>query len=411
MSVSALREPAPATQGRAMRILVYPAHMEIGGSQMNAVELAHGVAERGHEVVMFGPDGALTSTVKELGLEYVRAPREHRWPSPRNMRRLRRLVGERGIDIVHAYEWGPCLDLAFGPHAKLGTPLVTTVLSMSVPAFLPEHAPLVVGTPELADEQRRLRSIAHLIEPPIDTVKNAPTGRRGRSRERFGCAPDEVVLAIVCRLTSELFKLDGVLEAIEVVERIGADHPIRLLVVGDGPGLGVVADRAAEVNRLLRRPAVSAVGGMLDPRDAYDAADVVFGHGSSALKGMAFAKPLVVHGRKGFWRLVDESSLQPFLDHGWWGMGDGDGPGALQSVLEWLLVRRDRWEVLGRFGRRVVEERYSLEQAIDAQIDVYRQALAFRPSPDTARRSLRRTAVEVAKYRARTNLVRFDLRR
>jgi glycosyltransferase involved in cell wall biosynthesis len=394
-----------------VRILVYPAHMEIGGSQINAIELAHGVAERGHDVVLFGPDGALVSTVQDLGLEYVRAPREHRWPSPRNMLRLRRLVRERGIELVHGYEWGPCLDLGFGPHAMLGTPLVTTVLSMSVPAFLPKHAPLVVGTPRLADEQRRLRSVAHLIEPPIDTVRNAPTGRRSRARERFGCSPDEVVLAVVCRMTNELRKLEGVLEAVDVVERIGPDHPIRLLLVGEGPALGVVTDRAAEVNRLLGRPAVSAVGGMLDPRDAYEAADIVLGHGSSALRGLAFSKPLVVQGLHGYWRLLDESSLPSFLQHGWWGKGTGNGPAALESIVEWLLVRREQWESLGLFGRRVVEERYSLERAIDAQIDIYRQAVASPPSLGTARRSLGRAAVEVARYRTRTTVMRFDPRR
>ena len=42
-----------------MRILVYPAKMEIGGSQLNAIELARGVAELGHDVLLFGPTGPL----------------------------------------------------------------------------------------------------------------------------------------------------------------------------------------------------------------------------------------------------------------------------------------------------------------------------------------------------------------
>ena len=40
----------------------------------------------------------------------------------------------------------------------------------------------------------------------------------------------------------------------------------------------------------------SLAGEMLDPRPAYAAADVVLGMGGSALRGMAFGKPLVVQG-------------------------------------------------------------------------------------------------------------------
>ena len=42
-----------------MRILVYPHDLAIGGSQINAVDLAAGAAAAGHAVVIYGRPGPL----------------------------------------------------------------------------------------------------------------------------------------------------------------------------------------------------------------------------------------------------------------------------------------------------------------------------------------------------------------
>ena len=60
--------------GRTMKILVYPHAMELGGSQLNAIELAAAVRDLGHQVAIIGEDGALARRVEELGLERVAIP-------------------------------------------------------------------------------------------------------------------------------------------------------------------------------------------------------------------------------------------------------------------------------------------------------------------------------------------------
>lgn len=380
-----------------MKILVCPAVMEIGGSQSNAVELARGVADLGHEVVLFGPDGELLELVRELDLEYVFAPRECRWPSRRNIAVLNRLVRVRGIDVVHGYEWGPAMDLAYGPHLRWGTPLVTTVMSMTVPKFLPRHAPLIVGTQELLAEHARNSGPVHLMEPPIDTVRNASSDP-GRARARFGFEAHEVVLTVVCRLVTDLQKLEGVLEAMSVVGELAGDFPVRLLVVGGGEGLAEVVALATEINSSRGTDTVVVTGGLLDPRDAYDAADVVLGMGGSALKGLAFGKALVVQGRDGFWRLMDESSLPTFLFQGWYG-ASGGGRADLIAILRPLLVDAKRRARLGALGRAVVVDRFSIGTASANLIAIYASAIEDPPSRPDRSRSLARTSLSFTKSR------------
>jgi hypothetical protein len=107
-----------------MRVVVYPHLLEIGGSQLNAVELAGAVRDLGHEVIVFGQPGPLVERIAELGLEFVAAPRPRGRPAPRVMLALNELVRRRAVDVVHGYEWTAASEAYWGPRARLGVPAV-----------------------------------------------------------------------------------------------------------------------------------------------------------------------------------------------------------------------------------------------------------------------------------------------
>lgn len=382
-----------------MRVLVYPHLMEIGGSQLNAIELAYSISKRGHDVVVFAPDGALVDVVHTLGLEYVEAPSVTRWPSATAIGRLRKMAKRRRFDIVHAYEWGPAVDVLYGIDAGHSAACVATVMSMSVPTLIPRHWPLVVGTRALADEQQALGRVVHLMEPPIDTVKHSPGGAE-QARRRLGIQCDELVFSVVCRLTSDLGKLEGVLSAVDVAAELDAiGLEVRLVIAGGGAGLAELRERASRVNTAAGRTVVQVTGPMLDPGDAYLAADVVIGMGSSVLKGMAYQKPVVVQGERGFWRTLDEQSLAMFLRDGWWGTTGGGSRDLFHSLL--VLFRdgalRQR---LGQLSRRVVTDRFSLVAAARRLDAIYEDALGGRPPRSVALKEGARSSFELAKFRA-----------
>src|ERR1043165_8557626 len=138
--------PRRARDDVLMRILVYPHAMEIGGSQLNGIQLAGAVRDRGHEVIVLSEPGPLVKRVHELGLEHIEIPRERRHPSPEVLATLVRTVRKRRIHVVHGYEWPPVVEAFFGPGLRWRTPVVGTVMSMSVVPFFPRTVPLVVGT-------------------------------------------------------------------------------------------------------------------------------------------------------------------------------------------------------------------------------------------------------------------------
>ena len=57
-----------------MKVLVYPHSMEIGGSQLNAVQVAGAIRDRGHEVIVVSEPGPLVTRVRAMGLEHIEIP-------------------------------------------------------------------------------------------------------------------------------------------------------------------------------------------------------------------------------------------------------------------------------------------------------------------------------------------------
>lgn len=367
-----------------MRVLVCAHTLEIGGSQINAIELAAAVAEMpGFDTAIYAPDGVLADDVRARGLTLYRAPNSRLVPSIRSSGRMTALVASHKFDLVHPYEWNTTLDALSGPGLILGTPIISTILSMDVPYLIPRSVAMIVGTRQMQREQLRWRPDVHLLEPPVDTVANAPgvTGLAEQVRTECGVTEAESLVVVVGRLAAQL-KLEGLLTAIEAVGHLAGRYPVRLVIVGDGPERHRIDAAAALVNTAVGRSVVQTVGERADPRPFYEAADVIIGMGSSALRGLAFAKPLVVQGERGYWETFTPDTLDTFLQHGWYGVGNAsDAQDRCESHLEGLLgASMNERAGLGTLGRSVVDQHYSLTAAAEKLVAIY-QLVADRRIP------------------------------
>jgi len=386
-----------------MKVLIYPHSMELGGSQLNALQLAEAVQHLGHDVTVASEPGPLLDRVREAGLRHVEFPRHRARPSPTVGRMLRSIVKEGSIDVVHGHEWPPIVEAFLSLALSSRAAVVGTVMSMSVPPFLPRNTPLTVGT-----EMIRQAALAAghrdvtLLEPPVDTISDHPLLDGSGFRVACGIAPGEIAIAMICRLVPNL-KLEGLLSACDAVGAMALDgRPVRLIIIGDGPARPLVSARAARANAVAGRKAVVLVGEMSDPRPAYAAADIIIGQGGSALRGMAFGKPLVVIGEHGFSELLTPETAPIFLRQGWYGLGMGSrgaGAEALRSALETALTSAPLRRDLGAFGRRLVEHRFSLEHAARAIEQIYLRAVRNKLSTQQRFADATRCVASVAGYK------------
>lgn len=386
-----------------MRILVSLFGLQVGGSQINAIEIAGELARHGHEPIIYAPDGPLRGLIAKLGLTHVQPgpARDRHPPTAAGARALTELVRRRGIDLVHAYEWSPTLEAAYGPYLRLGVPLLSTVYSVIIARGVPSRVPMIVGFEGDAEVARRRgwRPV-HVVAPPIDTDANAPVAQSGPARGRLGLAADELAVVLVSRLAHDL-KREGILAAVRAAGIVSPDLRLRLVIVGDGPCRDEIEAAAAQTNGLLARAAVTLAGEMLDPRDAYAAADIVLGMGTSAMKGMAFGKPVIVQGERGFWEVSTAGNLPSFLRHNFYGIGDGtDGAPALAQLITQLAADRHAWPELADYGRQTTVALFSNDAAGRKVATVCEQVAAARPSIGRRLRNLVVPTAFVARHRA-----------
>ena len=285
-----------------MKIFVFAHWLEVGGTQVNAIDLSATLRDvHGHDVVYFATPGPMLKLVEQKGLRFLSAPAADFHPSLARMRVLLDALHRERPDVIHVWDWWQCVDAYYLAHLSMGLPMVVTDMGMSLCRLLPKTLPTTFGTPELVDVAKKSgRRKLELILPPVDVVQNAPGAVNPQPfQKRFGFKSDEITLVTVSRLSPWL-KGESLHRSIDAVRTLGRDLPLRLVIVGDGTARSELEQRANEVNTELGRSAVVLAGALLDPRPAYAAADIVVGMGGSALRAMAFGKPVIVVGERGF---------------------------------------------------------------------------------------------------------------
>ncbi|MFB7377116.1 glycosyltransferase family 4 protein [Kitasatospora purpeofusca] len=367
---------------RSVRVLVHLNNLALGGAQLNAVDIARTLRDRGHDPVLFaqGVDGPapLVEVAAGHGLDVVVAGGPDT-PHSEVRRRLGRLAAEHGSQLLHAWEVRAARNSYFGPGRYGRIPVVTTFYGIRMLRGLPRHQPLVLGLGALLGDGRAFghRDVS-LIEPPVNTATDAPGLVDGTAfRRRHGIGDEELLLAIVTRLVPALEKDAGAELTVDAVRQLD-DPRVRLVIVGTGPSLEPLRARAAAVNEALGRQAVLVPGQLADPRPAYQGADIVLGMGGSALRGLAFGKPVVVHGAAGYAAVHEPGPLvEPHASRCMYGFGDGSrSPEALAAQLRGLLDDPARRAELGAWGRQWVVGRFSLESVTGAFEELYARVLA-----------------------------------
>lgn len=386
-----------------MKVLVFAHRLDVGGTQHNAIELAATLRDRhGFEAVLYAEPGPAAQLAHDRGLRVIPAPAAAVHPSPARGRGLRAATREERPDLVHVWDWPQCLDAYYSVHVPWRTPMLCTAMGMVVPRLIPLGLHTTFGTPDLVARARAAgRPRVDLLLPPVDTRLNAPDGAlppgaAAGFRSEWGVRDDEMLLVIVGRLVNWL-KGESLRRTIEAMRTLGDELPLRLAIVGDGTARDEVASHASRVNAQLGREAIVLTGQRIDPRPAYAAADIVLGMGGSSLRGLAFAKPVVVLGEGGFAQPFNRDTAPWFLQHGMYGLGPGVDAvtDPLIAHVRQLVLESDKEAELGAFGRRFVLEHFALEPVCDQLARYSRQVVSRRPSGwGVARDAVRTGAID-----------------
>jgi glycosyltransferase involved in cell wall biosynthesis len=279
------------------------------------------------------------------------------------------------------------VDLVYQRYSLWSCAAMELAAARGWPSALEINAPLV-------DEQARHRDLAHrsvaiersvrsmraatapfgvsdstaawasdLSGRPVGSVPNGVdagrfTGERspGRSDER------ELVIGFVGSFRP-WHDLPGVVRAVAEVAHLPSSPPVRLMLVGDGPGLGPAIDHASELGLAVTSTGSLAPEAVPEALASMDIGLAVYETGEryfSPLKVfeyLAAGLPVVASAVGGL-----EHLLRP--DDGALLSRPGDGA-TLAQHLALLCARPDLRDRLGRAGRRAAIERFSWSKVLD----------------------------------------------
>lgn len=367
------------------RVLVQINNLGIGGTQLNAVDLAAATAEWGYDSILVGPKDtlplqgpSLLDVAASKGVPLMMFDREaHGIRGATTLKgalALSRLAATHKADMLHAYSVGLTRAAYWGPCLLGRRPLVITAYEMEVDPDLQKWPTLIVGTRYLLEEQSTRPGPTELISPPVDLEADDPVKVSGASfRKLHGIGDDQLALVIVSRLEEEM-KAVSVEAALEAVDRL-ADPRLVLLVAGTGSAAARLGAVAAGINSRHGRRAVIMAGPLTDPRTAYAAADVVIGMGGSAARGLGFGKPLVVSGERGRFQTFTPATAASLFRNSFWSNDPApDASAELIACLEPLVAGPRHRNKLGAFGRDFARQHFSLQSMAAKLASVYARA-------------------------------------
>jgi glycosyltransferase involved in cell wall biosynthesis len=198
-----------------------------------------------------------------------------------------------------------------------------------------------------------------IIRNGIDTrIYEPDPAARERVRAELGAAPNDVVLAVLARVTED----KGQVETIDALARLAPRYPaVRLWIVGEGTLRPALERQAAErgIADRVRFPGFrSDIPAILQAVDIVVQASHREGLGNTLLEAMAARRPIVASAVGGILDVVvpgQTGELVPPYD-----------AEALAAALEPLLAHPALREQYGAAGRVRVEEQFRLDRETDA---------------------------------------------
>lgn len=366
-----------------MKILFVATSLGMGGAETQVVNLSDQLARRGHAVTVAYLTGEVVvrpsvGAVKVVSLGMVR---NNPFSFLVGLRRLVGLVRCFEPDVVHGHMF----------HAN--------ILARIARVFV--HMPMLISTAHNTDEGGRARMLAYRLTNRLTDVftnvseeavaafekKGAVTARgmvavtngvdtrrfyrddasRERAREALCIGASERALVAVGRLDVQK-DYPNLLRAFARVHEARAD--CRLFIVGGGDQAALLRQQVAG---LELQGCVSFLGVRHDIPDVLNAADVFVlssrfeGFGLVVAEAMACERLVVATDCGGVREVLGETG---FL------VPPEDSPALAHALLAAMTRDEADGRVLGRLARQRVQDRFSLDRAVDRWLEIYRGCLA-----------------------------------
>ena len=364
-----------------MKILMATMGLDIGGAETHIVELSKELRRQGHEVVIVSNGGVYVPEAEAAGIRHYAAPLHRRGAGAmrRGIRVLGQVIAQEKPDVVHAHARIPAF-LCGLLRRRMKFPFVTSchgVYQVSgALKLLSNWGEQTLAVSEdirdyLTEQYDVPASQITLTINGIDTGRFSPeaSGEEVRRELGLGKAP---VIGHVSRLDQA--SSHTARQLIALAPRLsGAVSGLRIVITGGGDVYEELSAQAKRVNKALGRDCLVLTGPRTDVNRLVAACDLFVGVSRAALEAMAAGKPAVLSGAQGHTGLFTPELLEKAVDTNFCCRTDpiSTEDQLFEALTAALALPEEERERLGRYGRQVVQERYSVRRMAEDALSVY----------------------------------------
>jgi glycosyltransferase involved in cell wall biosynthesis len=291
----------------AYKILFVLRALDVGGGQINTVNLSKRLIERGHRVCIMADQGPLYPFLEKNGIQYIPTPFEKRkHPNYHQFMDYYKALKPGNYDIIVNIETHEGLILETYLCAYLlKVPILQTYFGNWLGSeYWPQTWPIVTNKPYMVEEfkdigwetQKLLLWMKRIIPFPVRNTKG-----RDYFMERYFIKTETATLVCVGRL--DTFRNYGYLDLFfRTCEIINTSSPknIQAIVVGGGPSAEYFNEWAQRINQSRSRCTMIMTGELADASPAYEIDGIHFGRASALLRAMSYDHCCIAIGNNYF---------------------------------------------------------------------------------------------------------------
>ena len=240
-------------------ILQVVPRLDAGGSELATIEIVQALSRAGAAALVATEGGRMAPEVGKVGGEIVTLPVASKSPFTilANIGRLTKLIGERGVDLIHARSRAPAWSALIAVR-RMGKPFVTTyhgaygevgpfkaaynsVMTRGDRVIANSHYTAQVMKERDASAHDRIRIIYRGVDRGLFDPLAVDPQAVERLKTAWGVRPGAKIVLHAARLTS----IKGQRDLIAAAARLdaeGALHDVVIILAGDAPGRDAYRD-------------------------------------------------------------------------------------------------------------------------------------------------------------------------
>ncbi len=365
---------------RPLNILYVLPELSVGGVETHVLALSCGMKAMGHNVIVMSNGGALVPRIEEAGVEHIKLPVHHKSPvTVREMAaRIRALIKERGIDIVHAHSRVPAWIAYFAvrntrvpfvitAHGQYAPHLGSKIMAKGDRIICVSSVVLDHMAEKLGADRARMRVIYNGID--IEKSKFEIARRRPAAdiRKELGIPENERVIGSIGRLTMT----KGLKFFVDAMKQVRDQLPdVKAVLVGDGPMRKELQDRAAELGiaeHLIFTGVRTDIYDLLGVMDVYVVSSLYEGFPMGCLEAMSSRVPIVATKVGGIPEMLDHERTALLTEP--------KDPASLAKNIERLFNEPKLAGELAEAGYKDVYHKFSQQKMLNDVLGLYYDVL------------------------------------